>query len=428
LLSQFDRRAEDLFRQAEWACNRPLLGAAMAAAALIAGAEGRPDPGQRRALQAALENLDSDRTVDPGAAANLFNSFANGIRSQPGLGRKAALRAVAALAGDAGAAARLLAICQAIAGLGGGASARQLSAIDQIAAALDRVAPAPVPDSVPGRQGAGSGPFRIVIGNEKGGTGKSTTAMHLAVALLRLGYRVGSIDLDGRQGTLSRYLANRRTLVQAAGGDVPMPLHRCISGSTAAERHAAERADRARLAEAMTELGDRQVVVIDTPGSDSHLGRLGHARADMLITPINDTLLDVDILAHIDPGKREVRAPSAYCEMIWKLNQQRGARGGEPIDWIVMRNRLTHIDAHNKRAVADLLEQLAKRIGFRLAAGLSERVVFHELFLTGLTVLDLPDDRLRGWSNVSLSHARREIDGLLATIGVPEAGAARRAG
>jgi chromosome partitioning protein len=178
----------------------------------------------------------------------------------------------------------------------------------------------------------------------------------------------------------------------------------------------------------MTELGDRQVVIIDTPGSDSYLGRLGHAQADMLITPINDTLLDVDILAHIDPAKREVRAPSAYCEMVWKLNEQRTARHLEPIDWIVMRNRLTHIDAHNKRAVADLLEQLAKRIGFRLASGFGERVIFHELFLTGLTVLDLPDDKLRGWSNLSLSHARREIDGLLATIGVPEAGAARQAG
>jgi chromosome partitioning protein len=178
----------------------------------------------------------------------------------------------------------------------------------------------------------------------------------------------------------------------------------------------------------MTELGDCQVVIIDTPGSDTHLGRLGHAQADMLITPINDTLLDVDILAHIDPGKREVRAPSAYSEMIWKLNEQRAARGFEAIDWIVMRNRLTHIDAHNKRAVADLLEQLSKRLGFRLAAGLGERVVFHELFLTGLTVLDLPDDKLRGWSNVSLSHARREIDALLATIGVPEVEAARQVG
>jgi len=332
-LSQFDRRAEDLFRQAEWACNRPLLGAAMAAAALITCAEGRSGVGKRRALQAALEKLDPEAhdtgAHDTSAAANLFNSFANGIRSQPTLGRKAALRAVAALAGGGGAAARLLPICHAICGLGGGlgggpggdlsdgASPRELAVIDQIAAALEMAPPAPFRDPVPGRQDTGSRPFRIVLGNEKGGTGKSTTAMHLAVALLRLGYLVGSLDLDGRQGTLSRYLANRRTLAQAVGSDVPMPLHRRIARSTAADRNAAEREDQARLAEAMAELGDRQVVVIDTPGSDSYLGRLGHAQADMLITPINDTLLDVDILAHIDPAKREIRAPSAYCEMIW---------------------------------------------------------------------------------------------------------------
>jgi chromosome partitioning protein len=136
---------------------------------------------------------------------------------------------------------------------------------------------------------------------------------------------------------------------------------------------------------------------------------------------LNDSFLDLDLLARVDVEGRKVISPSVYSQMVWEQRQRRARAGQAPIDWIVMRNRLTHIDAHNKRAVADLLEQLAKRIGFRLAAGFGERVVFHELFLTGLTVLDLPDDKLRGWSNLSLSHARREIDGLLATIGVPEA-------
>jgi chromosome partitioning protein len=281
-------------------------------------------------------------------------------------------------------------------------------------------APEALDETFANRDGAVPGAFVITLGNEKGGTGKSTTAMHLAVALLKLGYKVGSIDLDGRQGTLSRYLTNRRALAKTIHRDVPMPLHRRIEGSEADQRQAAESEDKARLGEAFVELADRQIVIVDTPGSDSYLSRLAHANADMLITPINDTLLDIDILAHIDPSKREVRAPSAYCQMVWEQNGRRLAGGREPIDWIVMRNRLTHIDAHNKRAVADLLDQLAERIGFRLASGFGERVIFHELFLTGLTVLDLPDDRLRGWSNVSLSHARREIHALLLAIGVPE--------
>jgi len=409
----------------------------MAAAALIACADGSLTPTKRKAVAAILETMEPRGAVDPAAAGNLFNSFTNGIRSQPGLGRSAALRAVAAVAGDAEGAQRLLRICRAISGAHGGIqdgaqggaqdgpSARDSAVIEEIRAVLDVPAPEVVDETFANRDGAPPGPFVITLGNEKGGTGKSTAAMHLAVALLKLGYKVGTIDLDGRQGTLSRYLTNRRALAKTIHRDVPMPLHRRIEGSEADQRQAAESEDKARFGEALVELADRQIVIVDTPGSDSYLSRLAHANADMLITPINDTLLDIDILAHIDPSKREVRAPSAYCQMVWKQNDRRRASGREPIDWIVMRNRLTHIDAHNKRAVADLLDQLAERLGFRLATGFGERVIFHELFLTGLTVLDLPDDRLRGWSNVSLSHARREIHDLLLAVGVPESELAR---
>ena len=396
----------------------------MAAAALVACADGSLTPAKRKAVAAILETMEPRGAVDPAAARNLFNSFTNGIRSQPGLGRSAALRAVAAVAGDAKGAQRLLRICRAVSDAQGGAqdgpSARDSAVIEEIRAVLDVPAPEALDETFANRDGAAPGPFVITLGNEKGGTGKSTTAMHLAVALLKLGYKVGTIDLDGRQGTLSRYLTNRRALAKTIHRDVLMPLHRRIERSEADQRQAAESEDRARFGGALVELADRQIVIVDTPGSDSYLSRLAHANADMLITPINDTLLDIDILAHIDPSKREVRAPSAYCQMVWKQNDRRRASGREPIDWIVMRNRLTHIDAHNKRAVADLLDQLAERLGFRLATGFGERVIFHELFLTGLTVLDLPDDRLRGWSNVSLSHARREIRDLLLAVGVPE--------
>ncbi len=397
----------------------------MAAAALVACAQGSLSGAKREAVAAALERMDTRKAIDLAAARNLFNSFANGIRSQPGLGRTAALRAVAAIAGDAESAERLLRICRAVSHAHGAPSARDAAVIEEICTILKVPAPKIGDGTFVVRDGQGSGPFVIAIGNEKGGTGKSTTAMILTVALLKLGYGVGSIDLGGRQGTLSRYLMNRRALVKATGRDVAMPLHRRIEASRAMERNAAESADKARLSEALTELADRQVVVIDTPGTNSYLSHLAHAYADLLITPINDTLLDIDILAHIDPNRREVRAPSAYCEMVWNQNGRRIASGRKPIDWIVMRNRLTHIDAHNKHAIADLLDQLAKRIGFRLANGFGERVIFHELFLTGMTVLDLHDDRLRGWSNASLSHARQEIRGLLLAIGVPESEIAR---
>ena len=419
-MSLFDRRTENLFRQVEWACKRPSLSAAMAATALVACTQGSPSFARRRAIAEILDSIGTRKAIDTRAANNLFNRFTSGICNQPGQGRATAFSAVSAVAGDAESTQLLLWICRAVSRADGGPTAKDSALIDEISA----VSQLPVPDFLDearaDRDGKSPRPFFITLGNEKGGTGKSTTAMHLVVALLRFGYRVGSVDLDGRQGTLSRYLLNRGALAKTTDQEIPMPVHRRIEPSEAADRDVAATEETARIHEAFAELADRQIVVIDTPGSDSHLSRLGHTHADMLITPINDTLLDIDILAHIDPNKREVRAPSAYCEMVWEQSERRVSSGGKPIDWIVMRNRLTHIDAHNKRAIAGLLDQLAKRIGFRLAPGFGERVIFHELFLTGLTVLDLPDDRLRGWNNVSLSHARREIRDLLLTVGVPE--------
>jgi chromosome partitioning protein len=398
----------------------------MAAAALVACARGSPSLASRRAVSEILDSLDGREAIDTRAANNLFNRFTSGICNQPGKGRATAFRAVSAVSGDAENAQLLLRICRAVGRADGGSSARESALIEEISAVLNAPAPAVFDGTIISRDGKGPRPFFITIGNEKGGTGKSTTAMHLAVALLRFGYRVGSVDLDGRQGTLSRYLLNRGALAKTAGQEIPMPVHRRIEPSEAADRDVAAREETARLHEAFAELADRQIVVIDTPGSDSHLSRLGHSHADMLITPINDTLLDIDILAHIDPNKREVRAPSAYSEMVWEQSERRVSSGGKPIDWIVMRNRLTHINAHNKREIGRLLDQLAKRIGFRLASGFGERIIYHELFLTGLTVLDLSDDRLRGWNNVSLSHARQEISDLLLAIGVPETEVAER--
>ncbi|MDH3476052.1 MAG: division plane positioning ATPase MipZ [Rhodospirillales bacterium] len=265
-------------------------------------------------------------------------------------------------------------------------------------------------------------PYVIALGNEKGGTGKSTTALHLAVALLKLGYSVGTLDLDGRQGTLSRGLANRAAWAEAESRRLTVPLvmprHERVAPSEAADPETARKQDRKAFDRAVAAMAGLDFVVVDTPGSSSGLARLGHQWADTLITPLNDSLVDIDVLAEINVARREVLAPSVYTKLVWEQNNLRVVEGRAPIDWIVMRNRLSHLDARNKREVAALLAQLAKRIGFRVTPGFGERVVFRELFDRGLTVLDLPE--LPGLAPARPSHAaaRREIEALLAAIGV----------
>ncbi|GAB4365734.1 MAG: division plane positioning ATPase MipZ [Kiloniellaceae bacterium] len=265
-----------------------------------------------------------------------------------------------------------------------------------------------------------SEPYVIVVGSEKGGTGKSTTAIHLAVALMKLGFRVGTIDLDARQGTFSAFFRNRAAQAERSGRPLELPKHRAIQRSGAGDPAAAEADEAGRLQDAFDDLADCHFIVIDTPGSDSYLCRLGHNRADTLVTPLNDSFLDIEVLAHINRERREVEAPSVYSQLVWEQNNQRVVAGRPPIDWVVLRNRLAHLEARNMREIQALLALLAKRIGFRLAPGISERVVFREMFMQGLTALDLPDAGSGQGEVASHAAARREVQDLLQAIGLFE--------
>jgi len=258
----------------------------------------------------------------------------------------------------------------------------------------------------------------IVVGNEKGGSGKSTTAMHIIADLLHQGRSVASVDVDSRQGTLSRYLANRKTFINASGNDVRLPDHYAIDPSPEGDSGEQAESERLRLLIEGAYI-NHDVVVIDTPGSANALSRLAHSYADTLVTPINDSLVDLDVLAHVDGRRMSIMGPSHYSEMVWEQKKVRAERDGGSIDWIVMRNRLSSLDAHNKRDMDKLIKDLAGRINFRAIAGLGERVIFRELFLAGLTILDLKD--AAGPQALSPSHlaARAEIQAVVNAIGLP---------
>ena len=247
----------------------------------------------------------------------------------------------------------------------------------------------------------------IVVGNEKGGSGKSTTSMHVATALARMGHRVGALDLDVRQRSFGRYLENRVAWLGREGLDLPTP-----------ELGELPRGAADPLSEVMADLDDRcDFIVIDCPGSHTKLSQMAHALADTLVTPMNDSFIDFDLLARMSPDGK-VLGPSIYAEMVWAARQMRGQAGAGPIDWIVLRNRLGTTEMHNKRKVGAALDSLSKRIGFRVAAGFAERVNFRELFPRGLTLLDLRDT---GTAQMSMSNvaARQELRDLLAELRLP---------
>ena len=259
----------------------------------------------------------------------------------------------------------------------------------------------------------------IVVGNEKGGSGKSTTCMHVATALVRMGHKVGALDLDLRQRSFGRYVENRRAYARKEGFDLPMPDYRDLPEIDQASLGAGENVYDRRLSAAVAGLEkDAEFIIIDCPGSHTRLSQVAHSLADTLITPLNDSFIDFDLLARVDPDTSRVIGPSIYSEMVWNARQLRARAGLPPIDWIVLRNRLGAQQMHNKRKVGGALEQLSKRIGFRVAPGFSERVIFRELFPRGLTLLDLRDigvERL----NISNVAARQEVRDLLRELRLP---------
>jgi chromosome partitioning protein len=303
--------------------------------------------------------------------------------------------------------------------------------------------------SVVPSSGAKSPPHVVVIGNQKGGTGKSTFAMHIIVALLKAGKRVASFDLDLNQLTLTRYLGNRHEWDRKHEQKLELPDHYPVSEEVPgaplrqfisrlkkigrahkddfiAGSALSHSADLRQFISQLRKIGrarKHDFIVIDTPGGVQHLSLIVHGMADTLITPINDSLVDLDVLVAMDQSELEPQ-PSIYAKMVWRALEARRKVSGRVTDWIVVRNRLETGESSNQRQITEVLDVIRRTLGFRIARGLLERPVYREFFAAGLTVFD----QIEGVKSATESDrpellARLEVQNLIREIGlINEAG------
>ena len=258
----------------------------------------------------------------------------------------------------------------------------------------------------------------IVVGNEKGGAGKSTIAIHVATALLHAGAKVAVLDLDLRQQTVGHFFSNRRAWLAANGAEAPMPIEHAISGSGDALAKAPDAEQLARFEAAFAELRESaEFLLIDTPGSDTAISRAAHVHADLVVTPMNDSFVDFDMLGVVDPVTLELTRHSLYAETVWASRKQRATAERKQIDWVVLRNRLAPTEARNRKRLDERVQALSRRVGFRVGPGLRDRVIYRELFPFGLTVADL-SPAIRPVA-MSLQHvaARQELRALMGALG-----------
>jgi chromosome partitioning protein len=266
------------------------------------------------------------------------------------------------------------------------------------------------------------GPHVIVLGNQKGGSGKSTLAMHIAIALIKAGQRVTTIDLDYEQRTLTRYIENRRISAQKERYPLQVPEHYCIEDLRENDERwrDADRID--ALANLMRSFeGTCDFIIIDTPGAAGTLNLFAHGLADTLITPINDSFVDLDVIFSMGPTPETMLKPSRYAETVQKaFEARRRTLNPKQPDWIVVRNRMSPLTSRNERGVVDALETLEREGVFRSASGLVERVVYREFFPLGLTTFDSFETSQLG-IKPSISHvlARLEVRQLITALALP---------
>ncbi|MBE6467709.1 MAG: ATPase [Alphaproteobacteria bacterium] len=246
----------------------------------------------------------------------------------------------------------------------------------------------------------------IVVANEKGGTGKSTLSMHMATKLLYENFKVAVIDLDGHQGSLTKYIENRRNFCTKNKIQLPSPVHYVFEP-------VAKEANKEEIENLIAELSTRfDAIIIDTPGSRNYLFELAHKFLHTLITPIGDSLIDLSAIADINPETGEILKSGHYAEFVWETKKKLAANDLPYLNWIICGNKVSSLRSKNKDMVFAKLESLSKLYGFRFTQGLKDRVIYKELFLDGLTILDMTSPKLHRRMCMSHLAAKMEINSL----------------
>ena len=239
---------------------------------------------------------------------------------------------------------------------------------------------------------------------------------------MKAGFRVATIDLDTRQQTLTRFFENRRSWAQSAPWDVELPLHFAPQRGDSESVRDNETVEFAAFADAITQVEHAyEFVVIDTPASDSYLMRLAHSLADTLVSPVNDSYIDVDVFSRVHHDRTKRGAVAHYADLVIEARRKRHLVDQGMIDWVIVRNRIASLQSNHAKQIAISLGRMSGELKFRPAEGLHDRVIFRELFPIGLTALDPIEEAMKtGALSTSQQSARREIEELVGTLQLPE--------
>jgi len=397
------------------------LEAAMAAAALVAASGGPITEPRLRAAGEILALAEFLRDADLDEAMSLFQGFADDLARRPHQGRDRVLGALRSIADDPEVAPLVMRVACVLGLADRAVSSTERGRLEELAGALE-IAPPEFGDTSwnAATVAEADAPLRLVVGNAKAGSGKTTTAAHLAVALLSQGFRVGTIDMAGADGPLSRMMANRRGVAAGSGLALMMPKHRIVDPATDGLGD--------RFEEALAELDACRFIVVDTPTGTGPAVAKPHAIADAIITPLPDSPLDIDALLAIDWDKPAAATPSDYCRMVVETNRARTDAVTHPADWIIIRCRLGYANARSSREMERLVDKLASSLGFRAITGLEDDDAFVAPLSMGLTVVDLLKHACNGSRPKALVARRDEVLRMVRALDITTAPAWNRGG